>query len=45
LDTPVECLCEIAYVKARFLGLIGEVEKAWEVVDYKERIIKFAMKR
>lgn len=38
LDTPVEYLCEIAHTKARFLGLIEENEKAWEVTDWRERI-------
>jgi len=38
LDTPVEYLCEIAHTQARFLGLIKAEEKAWEVVDWKDRI-------
>lgn len=38
LDTPVEYLCEIAHAQARYLGLIKEAEKAWEVEDWKERI-------
>ncbi len=42
LDTPVEYLCEIAHTQARFLGLIKAEEKAWEVVDWKERIKRFA---
>jgi radical SAM protein with 4Fe4S-binding SPASM domain len=41
LDTPVEYFCEIAHAQARFLGLIEEWEKAWEVEDWKERIEKF----
>ncbi|MDP2924719.1 MAG: radical SAM protein [Candidatus Omnitrophota bacterium] len=41
LDTPVEYLCEIAHAQARFLGLIEENEKAWEVEDWKERINNF----
>ena len=42
LDTPVEYLCEAAHVQARFLGLLGEDEEAWEIVDCKERIREFA---
>ncbi|MBU2549558.1 MAG: radical SAM protein [Proteobacteria bacterium] len=38
LDTPVACLCEAAHVKARRLGLLGETEFGWEVVDWQERI-------
>jgi len=41
LDTPVEYLCEIAHAQARFLGLIGENEKAWEVVGWRSRIERF----
>ena len=41
LDTPVEYLCEVAHVQARFLGLIGENEKAWETKDWKKRINNF----
>ncbi|MCK4859277.1 MAG: radical SAM protein [Candidatus Omnitrophica bacterium] len=44
LDTPVEYLCEIAHTQARFLGLLKEDEKAWEVEDWRERIGKFAGK-
>ena len=44
LDNPVEYLCEIAHVKARYLGLLGDNEKSWEVKDGKERIQKFSMK-
>lgn len=40
LDTPVEYLCEIAHTQARFLGLITGEEKAWQVLDWKERIKK-----
>jgi len=38
LDTPVEYLCEIAHVQARYLGLLEEDENAWDVRDWKERI-------
>lgn len=42
LDTPVEYLCDVAHAQARYLGLIGEHEKAWEVTDGKERGERFA---
>lgn len=32
-DTPVEYLCRLAHVQARFLGLIRVDEKAWTVED------------
>jgi len=38
LDTPVEYLCGIAHAQARFLGLLGESENAWEIKDWKRRI-------
>ena len=38
LDTPVEYLCEIAHARARDLGLLAEGERAWEVVDWRQRI-------
>ena len=41
LDTPVEYLCDVAHVQARYLGLIGEDEKAWEITDWRERIERF----
>ncbi|HNW38871.1 MAG TPA: radical SAM protein [Candidatus Omnitrophota bacterium] len=41
LDTPVEYLCDIAHVQARFLGLIGENEMAWDVQEWKQRVDKF----
>jgi radical SAM protein with 4Fe4S-binding SPASM domain len=41
LDTPVEYHCNIAHLQARFMGLIGENELAWEVVDGKSRVEKF----
>jgi hypothetical protein len=40
-DKPVEYLCDIAHTQARFLGLIGENENAWEVKDWRERIETF----
>jgi radical SAM protein with 4Fe4S-binding SPASM domain len=42
LDTPVEYLCQVAHAQARYLGLLGSEEKAWEVVDWKARIMKLA---
>jgi radical SAM protein with 4Fe4S-binding SPASM domain len=41
LDTPVEYLCDVAHAKARFLGLINEHERAWEVEDWRARVEKF----
>lgn len=41
LDTPVEYLCETAHFQARFLGLIKEEEKAWQVEDWQARIKNF----
>ena len=42
LDTPVEYLCEIAHAQARYLGLLADGERAWEVRDWRERISRFA---
>ena len=42
LDTPVEYLCDVAHAQARYLGLIGDSEKAWEVTNGKERVERFA---
>jgi radical SAM protein with 4Fe4S-binding SPASM domain len=44
LDTPVDYLCEIAHAQARYLGLIEDNEKAWEVDNWKERIRSFCEK-
>ena len=41
LDTPVEYLCQVAHVQARFLGLVKEGEMAWEVECWKERVREF----
>ena len=38
LDTPVEYLCEVAHAQARYLGLLGEEELAWEVEEWHERV-------
>jgi len=40
LDTPVEYLCQIAHAQARHLGLLAEGERAWEVRDGRERVMK-----
>ena len=45
LDTPVDYFCEIAHVQARFLGLVKEHEKAWEVEDWQWRINKFKRRK
>jgi radical SAM protein with 4Fe4S-binding SPASM domain len=42
LDTPVEYFCDVAHVKARYLGLIADHEKAWEVRDWQKRIVRFS---
>jgi hypothetical protein len=42
LDTPVEYLCRIAHAQARFLGLLNEGENAWEVTDWRERLVRFS---
>lgn len=41
LDTPVEYFCHVTHAQARYLGLIGDDENAWEVPDYRERVQKF----
>ena len=41
LETPVEYSCSIAHAEARLLGLLGEEERAWEVMDGRERIERF----
>ena len=38
LDTPIDYLCEVAHVQARYLGLVEEGEKAWAVEDWRIRI-------
>ena len=44
LDTPVEYLCDVAHAQAEYLGLVSKGEKAWEVVNWQERISKLAEK-
>ncbi|MCX5698162.1 MAG: radical SAM protein [Candidatus Omnitrophica bacterium] len=41
LDTPVEYLCDVAHAQARFLGLVGDAERAWEVGEWRERVKRF----
>jgi MoaA/NifB/PqqE/SkfB family radical SAM enzyme len=38
LDTPVEYLCAVAHVQARFLGLLADNENSWDVENGKERV-------
>lgn len=38
LDTPIQYFCEIAHIQARYLGLLNDGEKAWEITDWKKRI-------
>jgi len=40
LDTPIDLLCLCTHAEARWLGLIGQEEKAWEVRDWRSRIKK-----
>jgi radical SAM protein with 4Fe4S-binding SPASM domain len=38
LDTPVEYLCQVAHAQARFLGLLAEGERAWDVAGWQARV-------
>ena len=38
LDTPVEYQCQVAHAQAVYLGLLQPGEKAWEVLDWQERL-------
>lgn len=42
LDTPVEYLYDVAHAQARYLGLVGVEEKAWEVTDGREWVERFS---
>jgi len=44
LDTPVEYLCAVAHTQAKFLGLLQEGEKSWEVEGWQQRIREFVEK-
>jgi MoaA/NifB/PqqE/SkfB family radical SAM enzyme len=41
LDTPVEYCCRMAHAQARYLGLIEDDERAWEVQDSGTRVETF----
>jgi MoaA/NifB/PqqE/SkfB family radical SAM enzyme len=43
LDTPVEYLCDVAHAQARYLGLLGADERAWEIerAVSRERVAQF----
>jgi MoaA/NifB/PqqE/SkfB family radical SAM enzyme len=43
LDTPVEYLCDVAHAQARYLGLLGADEHAWELepATSRERVAQF----
>jgi radical SAM protein with 4Fe4S-binding SPASM domain len=38
LDTPIDLLCRSAHAEARWLGLLGPDERAWEVREWRSRI-------
>jgi MoaA/NifB/PqqE/SkfB family radical SAM enzyme len=42
-DTPVEYLCQVAHAQARYLGLLGADERAWEIerTVSRERVARF----
>jgi radical SAM protein with 4Fe4S-binding SPASM domain len=42
LDTPVEYLCNVAHAQARYLGLVGDNENAWEVNAWRGRVAQFS---
>lgn len=42
LDRPVEYHCEVAHAQAKYLGLVKNREKAWEIMDWKERLSSFS---
>ena len=44
LDTPVEYHCQVTHAQARYLGLIDEGEKSWDVpkADWRARLDQFA---
>jgi hypothetical protein len=42
LDTPVEYLCRVAHAQARFFGLLGDGERAWQVTDWRLRVGRLA---
>jgi hypothetical protein len=42
LDTPVEYYCALAHAQAEYLGLLGPGEKAWEILNWRERTNTFS---
>jgi radical SAM protein with 4Fe4S-binding SPASM domain len=44
LDTPVEYLCQVAHAQARYLGLLAEGERAWEIAEWRQRIATLGQK-
>ena len=42
LDRPVEYHCELAHAQAKYLGILKNHEKAWEIRDWKERLSRFS---
>jgi radical SAM protein with 4Fe4S-binding SPASM domain len=42
LDRPVEYHCELAHAQARYLGILKDHEKAWEIQEWKERLKRFS---
>lgn len=44
LDDIDEYFCEVAHAEARYLGLIAENEKAWEVQDWRRKLMIFTGK-
>jgi radical SAM protein with 4Fe4S-binding SPASM domain len=41
LDRRVHYLCNVTHAQARYLGLLGQGEKAWDVENWQERIKEF----
>ncbi len=37
LDTPVDYFCRVAHAQARDLGLLRDIERSWEVKDWRKR--------
>ena len=42
LDRPVEYHCEIAHAQAKYLGILRNGEKAWEIRNWQERLSSFS---
>jgi hypothetical protein len=38
LDIPVDYHCQVAHAQARYLGLLGPAEFAWQVTDWSARL-------